>query len=45
MNDVYTCLGDVHYQSHTGERPMSITWRLARPIPGHWLQVYARLAA
>jgi hypothetical protein len=31
--------------SHIGSRPMSITWRLSNPIPGRWLQAYARLAS
>lgn len=29
------CLVD--YQSHTGERPMSIVWRLHEPIPASFL--------
>ena len=29
----YTCLGPVDYVSHTGERPLAITWRLRRPMP------------
>ncbi len=29
----YTCLGLVDYVSHTGERPMAITWRLRAPMP------------
>jgi superfamily II DNA or RNA helicase/HKD family nuclease len=31
-------LGPVEYVSHHGERPMSITWRLAHPMPGEWFQ-------
>lgn len=29
----YTCLGPVDYVQHKGERPISITWRLHRPMP------------
>ncbi|NWL26065.1 DUF3427 domain-containing protein [Paenarthrobacter ureafaciens] len=29
----YTCLGQVDYVQHTGEKPIAITWRLHRPMP------------
>lgn len=29
----FTFLGPVHYESHEKEKPMSIVWRLERPIP------------
>ncbi|MDY0063439.1 MAG: hypothetical protein RBU45_26785 [Myxococcota bacterium] len=29
----YTCLGLADYVSHTGARPLAITWRLRLPIP------------
>ncbi|MBI4944275.1 MAG: DUF3427 domain-containing protein, partial [Actinobacteria bacterium] len=29
----FTCLGDVEYVSHRGDRPIAITWRLRRPMP------------
>ena len=29
----YTFLGLAHYVSHTGDRPIAITWRLDRPMP------------
>lgn len=29
----YTCLGPASYVSHTGEKPMAITWRLAHAMP------------
>lgn len=29
----YVCLGPAEYVSHESERPMRITWRLARPMP------------
>ncbi len=37
-------LGPVRYESHTGSRPMSITWRLAHPLPAHLLRQTSRLA-
>jgi len=43
--DAFTYLGPVHYRSHAGTRPMSITWELEVPIPGTLLQQYATLAA
>lgn len=33
----YVYLGTVQYVSHNGSRPMSITWRLDKPIPGKLL--------
>lgn len=35
---VYTCLGTASYVSHEGSRPMSIIWRLDRPIPAKFLK-------
>ena len=29
----YTCLGTARYVSHSGERPIGITWKLHRPMP------------
>ncbi|WP_284974267.1 DEAD/DEAH box helicase [Arthrobacter sp. efr-133-TYG-104] len=29
----YTCLGQVDYVEHKGEKPIAITWRLHRPMP------------
>jgi hypothetical protein len=40
----YTFLGPATYESHKGERPMAIIWRLAREIPAD-LYAGARLAA
>lgn len=34
----YTFLGLVDYVSHTGSRPMSITWRLHNPIPAKFVK-------
>ncbi|HEY9723173.1 MAG TPA: DUF3427 domain-containing protein, partial [Oscillatoriaceae cyanobacterium] len=45
VHDVYTYLGPVRYVSHTGSRPMSVTWKLEVPLSGHWLQEFLRLAA
>jgi len=42
--DAFTYLGPVRYRSHTGSRPMSITWELEVPIPGTFVQKYATLA-
>ena len=30
----FWCLGNATYVSHEGERPMAITWRLNRSLPG-----------
>ncbi|MCC3276566.1 DUF3427 domain-containing protein [Arthrobacter sp. zg-Y20] len=30
----YTCLGQMDYMSHTGSKPVAITWKLQRPMPG-----------
>ncbi|MBT2248356.1 DUF3427 domain-containing protein [Arthrobacter sp. BHU FT2] len=38
----YTCLGQVDYVQHVGERPIAITWKLHRPMPA---DVYASAAA
>lgn len=38
----YTCLGQVDYSKHTGEKPISITWKLQRPMPA---SVFADAAA
>lgn len=34
----YTFLGTATYVSHTGNKPMSITWRLDAPIPAKYLK-------
>ena len=38
----YTCLGQVDYVQHKGEKPIAITWKLHRPMPA---DVYAEAAA
>ena len=40
----YTFLGPMEYQSHRGERPMAITWKLFRPMPADFFRE-ARVAA
>ncbi len=35
----FVCLGFASYESHEGERPMAIRWRLERQIPAAWLPV------
>ncbi|TQM08956.1 DUF3427 domain-containing protein [Pseudonocardia kunmingensis] len=30
----FLCLGLCSYEEHSGERPIAITWRLRRPMPG-----------
>jgi len=34
----YTYLGTANYVSHTGSRPMNITWKLDSPIPAKYLK-------
>nr|WP_066286605.1 DEAD/DEAH box helicase [Arthrobacter sp. B6] len=38
----YTCLGQVDYVQHSGQKPIAITWKLHRPMPA---DVYADAAA
>lgn len=38
----YTCLGQVDYVQHKGEKPIAITWKLHRPMPA---DVFAGAAA
>jgi hypothetical protein len=39
----YFFLGPARYVSHTGSRPMSITWRLEHPLPARLMRRMARL--
>jgi superfamily II DNA or RNA helicase len=41
----YTFLGPCQYVSHTGSRPMSITWRMKYPVPVHLYRAMARQVA
>jgi hypothetical protein len=34
ITEPFRCLGFTRYESHEGERPMAIRWRLERPSPG-----------
>ncbi|MFN3219819.1 MAG: DUF3427 domain-containing protein [Acidimicrobiales bacterium] len=38
-------LGPATYRSHTGERPMAITWQLHQPLPGDLFQSFAAAVA
>lgn len=38
----YSCLGQVDYVQHSGEKPIAITWKLHRPMPA---DVFATAAA
>jgi len=38
-------LGPARYRSHTGERPMAITWELEYPLPGDLYQSFAAAVA
>jgi hypothetical protein len=40
----FSFLGPASYVSHTGSRPISITWRLEHPLPAKLLRRMARLA-
>jgi hypothetical protein len=39
ITEPFMCLGFGTYESHEGERPMAIRWRLEREIPAAWLPV------
>jgi superfamily II DNA or RNA helicase/HKD family nuclease len=39
----YAFLGRVHYQSHSGDRPIAILWRLEHAMPGALYDRYATL--
>lgn len=41
----YTFLGTASYLTHTGSRPMNITWKLDRPIPARFLKKTNQLVA
>ena len=36
--EAYTYLGTANYVTHTGSKPMNITWHLDRPIPAKFLK-------
>lgn len=39
----FAFLGEVHYLSHQGDRPIAIRWQLARPMPAALYERYATL--
>jgi hypothetical protein len=41
----YLLLGPAEYVSHTGERPIAITWRLTNPIPADSYEAFKLAAA
>jgi superfamily II DNA or RNA helicase len=43
--DAFVALGPLHYLSHTGERPMGITWALQEPMPAALFERFAALLA
>jgi DNA or RNA helicases of superfamily II len=43
MAEPYTFLGKAQYVSHKGSKPMSIIWRLDKPIPAKFLKKTSRL--
>ena len=40
----YVFLGEVEYVSHTGSKPMNITWELREPIPNYLWKESAKMA-
>lgn len=38
QGQAYTYLGTASYITHTGSKPMNITWHLDRPIPAKFLK-------
>lgn len=45
QHDAFHFLGPLAYVRHEGSKPMSITWRLAHPMPPALFQAYASLVA
>jgi hypothetical protein len=43
--DAFVALGPVHHVSHTGERPMGITWTLETPMAAAVFERFAALVA
>ncbi|MCA1713365.1 MAG: DUF3427 domain-containing protein [Actinobacteria bacterium] len=40
----FLCLGQASYVEHRGERPIAITWKLARPMPGETFRLASVVA-
>ena len=38
VTEPFRCLGFARYESHQGERPMAIRWRLEQATPAGWMQ-------
>jgi superfamily II DNA or RNA helicase/HKD family nuclease len=43
-DDAYAFLGPVVYESHTGDRPIAITWKVTYPMAAPLFEEYATLA-
>lgn len=41
--DAFAYLGPVRYESHTGDRPIAVTWRLDHPLSATLFEKYATL--
>ena len=41
--EAYTYLGTANYVTHSGSKPMNITWKLDRPIPAKFLKMTNKL--
>jgi superfamily II DNA or RNA helicase/HKD family nuclease len=41
--DAFTFLGPVRYESHVGDRPIAVTWRLGHSMPAALFERYATL--
>ena len=44
-DDAYAFIGPARYQSHTGDRPIAITWKLEHALPAALFGRYATLAS
>jgi hypothetical protein len=42
--EAFAFLGPIRYRSHTGDRPVAITWQLESPMPAGLFEKYATLA-
>ena len=45
QTSAYAFLGRVHYEAHSGDRPIGITWRLEQPMSAALFDAYATLAS
>jgi hypothetical protein len=44
LSEPFVFLGPARYVSHTGSRPMSITWKLQHDLPARLFRILARLS-